>query len=281
MEVVRQEHVPTIRAMLSSGQPFNFARVLEPGTFTTINFGGGMASRHATRAMGSIVVREILAAALDPRRRVRGRVLVVIDEPQTLLCNSTIADLELALTQARSFGVSFMFVHQTLEQLPSELAAILAGNVAFAMIGRLGSGNASQTVLDWCPASLPSGVRVDGAVAGADAHRREWIRRLGELPRQTMLISDRRTRDQFEPQIVHMRDFAPPAWESLRPETRMLLETGAIGRPRAELERRADRVEAAAAERYERELAERSAARTPRATRPEPVAPRRRKGGIP
>ncbi len=274
--------VPTIRAILSSGEPFDFARVLAPGTFTTINFGGGMASRHATRAMGSIVLREILAAALDPRRRVRGRTLVVIDEPQTLLCNATIADLEIALTQARSFGVSFLFVHQTLEQLPSELSAILAGNVALAMIGRLGSGNASQTVLDWCPASLPPGVRVEGAVQGADAHRREWIRHLGALPRQTMLISDRRTRDRFEPQLVRMRDFAPPSWNALRPETRNVLETGAIGRPRAELEGRADRVEAAAAERYERELAERSASRSTRAAREEPIAPRRRrKGGIP
>jgi hypothetical protein len=274
--------VPTLKAALSGSTPFDAARCFEPGSITTVSFGGAdLGSRNAVRAMGSLVVSAITNAAFDPRRRVRGTTVIVVDEPQSFSTSSTLAAFERLVTLGRSFGAGGLFlVHQGAPQLSTELQTVMGTNAAIRVLGRSAERDAAAAS-EWLPRTgrVPrpresAGRRTEPAFLSETQEERHWIAEVGRLPARNFLVADRRA--TFQPRVVRAPAHDPPEWAAIDPAIAAAVRRGSMGVPRNELEERVRLIEERAARDLEGERVTRGRDRTQAPETPDVVGRRRR-----
>jgi hypothetical protein len=212
--------VPSLKAVLSGTRPFDFAQCFEPGAVSVFDFGGAeLGAEAGVRAMGSLAITALVNAAFDPRRTVRGRTWIIVDEPQTLLTSITIGQFERLITLGRSFGAGgLVCIHQGATQLPTELQTVLNTNIPLRILGRSSERDA-QASSEWLPRTgrLPrgreSGARGPVGFLSPTEEERFRVNELGRLPPRNFLIADRRV--PFAPRIVQAPAYDPPAWTAL------------------------------------------------------------------
>jgi hypothetical protein len=237
--------------------------------------------------MGSLSITALANAAFDPRRKVEGTTMIVVDEPQALMTSVTLAQFERLITLGRSFGAGgLVIVHQGATQLPAELQTILNTNVPMRFLGRSSARDAAASS-EWLPRTgrVPRrrdpGNRATGtAFLSEGEEERVRIAEIGRLPPRHFLVADRRA--DFGPRIIRAPEYNPPPWSAIDPAIADAVLRGTAGFPRAELEARVREIEEHAAARFDSQRAEapqRAARRTPdvvgRAAR------RERKGEVP
>jgi hypothetical protein len=242
--------VPSLKAVLSGERPFDFGTCLEPGSITTIDFGGAdLGARAAVRAMGSLAISALANAAFDPRRLVHGKVYIVVDEPQAFLTSVSLNQFERLVTLGRSYGVGgIAFVHQGASQLPLEFQTILNTNIPLRILGRSSERDA-EAASEWLPKTgrVPRpkepGIRKasDSRFMSDAQEARFRITEIGHLPPRHFLIADRRC--DFAPRIVQAADYNPPTWSSLDPQIADAIRRGSSGMSRTALEARVRSIE--------------------------------------
>jgi hypothetical protein len=248
--------VPALKAVLSGPAPFDMASCFEPGSITVLDFGGAdLGARAGVRAMGSLAISALANAAFDPRRRVRGTTMIVVDEPQALMTSVTLGEFERLITLGRSFGAGgLVVVHQGATQLPQELQSVLNTNVPLRVLGRSSERDASASS-EWLPRTgrLPRrreghGRASSGAVfMSAGEEERARVAELGRLPARHFLVADRRA--DFTPRVIRAPEYDPPPWSAIDPAVADAVRRGSVGMPRATLEERVREIEARAATR--------------------------------
>ena len=253
--------VPSLRAVISGQQTFEFMSCFEPGAITVLDFGrADLGARAAVRALGSLAISAAIGSAFDPRRHVRGTTMIVVDEPQTLMTSVTLGQFERAVSLGRSFGAGGLaLVHQGATQLPLELQTILNTNVPLRILGRSSAADANAAS-EWLPRTgrVPRS-RVPGSAAGAKGflttgeELRFRVEELGRLPPRHFLVSDRRA--SFAPRVVRSPEYAPPPWSAIDPAIAERVRRGSVGAPRRELEERVRQIEEQAAARLAEHLA--------------------------
>jgi hypothetical protein len=250
--------VPAIKAVLSGETPFDFGTCFEPGTITALGFDGAdLGARSAVRALGSLAISALANAAFDPRRQVRGKTIILLDEPQTFLTSVSLAQLERLVTLGRSFGAGgVFFIHQGPGQLPQEFGTLLTTNIPLRVIGRSSEQDALGSA-EWLPRTgrVPRprdmGSRGQGMSRffSEGEERRFRALEIGRLPERRFLVADRRA--PFGSRIVRAPDYDPPTWQELNPSTAEAVQRGASGVSRTVLEARVAALEEASAARFE------------------------------
>lgn len=244
---------PSLKAIVSGTKPFDWSMCFEPGSVTTLDFGGAdLGARAGVRAMGSLAISALANAAFDPRRIVKGTTLIVVDEPQTLITSVTLGQFERLVTLGRSFGAGgLVLLHQGATQLPIELQNILNTNVPLRVLGRSSERDASASS-EWLPHTgrvpkprEPGARGHESAFLNEGQEERYRIMELGKLPPRFFLVSDRRA--PFAPRVVRAPDHNPPPWSAIDPEIADAVRRGSSGVPRRELEERVRRIEEEAA----------------------------------
>lgn len=250
--------IPSLKAVFSARDPLSFTASFEPGTITVIDFGGApFGALSAVRAVGSLAVAGLANAAFDPRRVVRSRCLLVVDEPQVFATGVALEHFQRIMSLGRSFGAGgLMLVHQGPTQLAPTFLDLLSTNVTLRVIGRSSEADASAAS-EWLPIThAVSRPRAPGARRGGESRflsdgeeRRHRIGEIGHLPARHFLVADRRVATQ--PRIVQAQFYEPPRWDQLDPTIAERIRRGAIGVPRAELEARVVEIEEQASRMHE------------------------------
>jgi hypothetical protein len=137
---------PQLRAVLGQADPkFDLTELFTKRKIVLVSLNRGQIGSESARLLGSIIVGQLWPlilsrAALPPERR---RIVnVFIDEVQDYLTLPT--DLEDALSQARSLGVSFSIAHQYRQQLPVGLRAGVDANTRNKIIFGVNATDAAE-----------------------------------------------------------------------------------------------------------------------------------------
>jgi hypothetical protein len=250
--------VPSLKATLSGTMPLDFGNCFEPGTITTIDFGGAdMGARAAVRAMGSLAISALANAAFEPRRIVRGSTIIIVDEPQAFLTSVSLNQFERLLTLGRSQGAgAVFFVHQGATQIPAELQTMFNTNIPIRIIGRSSERDA-EAASEWLPRTgrverpRDPGTRrlSEGKFLSEAQELRHRVTEIGHLPQRHFLVADRRV--DFQPRIIVSEPYDPPPTEALQPAIVAAVERGMCGVPRADLEARVRDIEEQADARFQ------------------------------
>jgi|GEM_PF-1740319 len=226
---------PGTKAMLAGEGALDFAPCFLPGAVTIID-------ASTSPALGAITLAYLTNALFAPGRRVRGKTLIVADEIQSAAMNpSNVRCLEKILTQGRSFGAAGLIsCHQSVQQLPTEIRAMLSTNIALRVVGRSGADDA-RLAAEFLPRSgrvpkarlpgVPPPERPD--FLSASEEERHHVEELSRLPRRHFLVADRR--EPFQPRIIRAASFDPPPLDRLPKEIVDAVLRGRSGRPRDEL----------------------------------------------
>jgi hypothetical protein len=216
--------VPAIKAVLSGEAPFDFGACFEPGSITALGLDGAdLGARSAVRALGSLAISALANAAFDPRRSVRGKTIILLDEPQTFLTSVSLAQLERLVTLGRSFGAGgVFFIHQGPTQLPQEFGSLLTTNIPLRVIGRSSEQDALASA-EWLPRTGRVPRPHDAGWRGQTGsrflsegeERRFRALEIGRLPERHFVVADRRT--SFGSRVVRAPAFDPPDWQEIDP----------------------------------------------------------------
>lgn len=246
--------VEPIKAALAGPGILDLRRCYIPGTITILDLGGApLGAESQKRALAALTLTRLTWAGFDAPERPPGAfTMIIADELQEALVPATVRHVERVVTTGRSSHLGLLSIHQSVEQLPAELRAILSTNVRLRVLGRSGEADARLSA-EWLPhTGLLPNPRLPGMPAPAHPEflseaqeLRHRIAELGKLPRQTFLVADRAA--AFGPCVLRAPDFHPPTWDELDSEIAEAVQRGAVGQPRAELVRRAREIEEQAA----------------------------------
>lgn len=243
-----------LRAMTSAPNCIDFTSACEPGMVTAIDgSGASLGNSNVGQAMGATLFERVCWAGFDPRRTRRADVLLVADELQTAFTPRVLAAIERIVTLGRSFRFHLWSVHQSVEQLPRELIAMLNTNVTRRIAGRCSARDADLTA-EWLPVTgrmlrprerWEGPARVPEFLSSAE-ERRAGIEHLQQLQRQEFLVADRRA--PHAARFVRAPDYRAPSLAQFPPAVRDAVERGAWGIDRHELLERAAAIEEEAAQ---------------------------------
>lgn len=244
--------IDDLRAMLAGPSTLDLRRCFEPGTLTVFDFGGApMGAERARSALGALVFTRLCWTVFDTRRSLDTDTFLLCDELQLALSPHVVSALDSLVSLARSFRVALGSAHQSTEQIPQELRAILSTNIRFRVLGQSGQRDAALALEALPITGLVPRPRRPGAprptrmefLSESEEHRMRMAE-LARFPRQRFVVAERGA--NFPSQYIHATDFDPPSWESFDPALVDVILRGDLGQSRATLLARAREIEEAA-----------------------------------
>ncbi|MEW5852422.1 MAG: hypothetical protein AB2A00_26785 [Myxococcota bacterium] len=237
--------VRAIRAALHGPGLVDFRRMFLPGAITILDFSGApLGADGARRLLASLLLTRVIWAGFDAPGGRKTSTVILADELQEALTPYTERLISRVLTTGRSFGLGLWSCHQSVTQLPSSLASLLAANARIRLLFRTGADDAKAGA-EYVPITGRVARAADGRGGPFLSHAEELrlrIAELGKLPTRSFLIADRTA--PFSPRIIIAPEFSPPVWDNLPMAVRDEVERGAIGIPRNEALARLEAAEA-------------------------------------
>lgn len=241
--------IDDLRGMLAGPGTLDLRRCFEPGALTVFDLGGvPMGAERARSALGALIFARLIWAVFDSRRTLDTDTFLLCDELQLALSPHVVSALDNLVSLARSFRVALGSAHQSAEQIPQELRAILSTNIRFRVLGQSGQRDAALALEALPITGLVPRPRRPGAprptrpdFLSENEEQRMRIAELATFPRQRFVVAERGA--SFPSQYIHATDFDPPSWDSFDPALVNAVLRGALGQPRAALVARAKEIE--------------------------------------
>jgi len=202
-----------IRAMLSAPKStFNIREIMDQGMILLVNLDKGKL-KGAGDLLGSLLMAKLQMAAFSrsdvlPNRR--RPFYLYVDEFQNYASDS----FEVALSEARKYGLSLTMAHQTLGQISNELRSLILGNAGIQVYFRLNRQDAqllAKEIFEY------SGFEVKYFHSHSPTFwslGEEWERKTAELQRLPLRVCLAKHKIEGGLVLLHTADMNPP-WQVL------------------------------------------------------------------
>ncbi|MGD8457499.1 MAG: TraM recognition domain-containing protein [Anaerolineales bacterium] len=141
---------PDIRPMIAGGKTLNLREVMDNQRILLINLSKGILGEAASALLGAFILARLQSIALSRAdTRNRSPFYLYLDEFQ----NYTTDNVKEILSESRKYGLSIIFAHQYLDQLPSNIRSAVLNTTGTLVCFRIGNQDARQLVREIFPSS--------------------------------------------------------------------------------------------------------------------------------
>lgn len=202
-----------IRQMLSAPRStFNLRQIMDQGMILLLKLDKGKL-KGAGDLLGSLLMAKLQMAAFsrsDMPQNARRPFYLYIDEFQNFASDS----FQIALSEARKYGLSLIMAHQTLAQIPDELRSLILGNAGIQIYFRLNRQDAqllAKEIFEYSGYEIKS---FHSHTPRYWSYAEEWEHKIEELQNLHPRICFAKHKIQGGCLLLHTADMNP-AWQAL------------------------------------------------------------------